>query len=370
MKPIKTRSENRRTLLLYNVGYAINVFFLAASFALTLFSDKFLPSIYRRDSTYISLRISSLVTGYTDSFQTVVKLYGFFGIHEITIIVRILQWLIFFFAFQAALKMLPKNQSTVIGSVITFFYFMLIPFYGAVLTKEVFMALCLLTYFAIVKFLIARQWLGCSQDRLGGVIPILLLTLTLGLFFRNYYLVIGLLFIIYYTLNKYLSKLFLRIILPILTLTIASTFDNIFSLTSRVLGFNIFNIRIITQQSLDIVANSTIHQNYLDGSLINNLLIYSQVWLQMFLPIRLINDSIYSLFTFFISTSILLLISLPFIFSKMYRSVHSTLLYAYLSASLIFEPDLGSFVRHSFVFLSVALLVWNDANTYSENIKG
>jgi hypothetical protein len=64
----------------------------------TVFSEKFLPVQFTRDSWYFQQRINSLVTGETDSFQVIVNFYQRFGITQSSAGLRLVQWFIFFFA--------------------------------------------------------------------------------------------------------------------------------------------------------------------------------------------------------------------------------------------------------------------------------
>ena len=318
--------------------------FSSISFLLTVFSDKFLPDQFLRDSLYLEQRINSNIIGYNDSFQVIANLYAKLGINQANIGLRIIEWIIFFLALIQVSSKLSNNTKNYFVFILTSVYLALIPFYGSLFTKEILVVVCINTY------LFLKKLFRNKYDLFLLISMICLIIITI----RKYYL-ITLIFMLFFSiigrrsfLTKSLSPLFL--------ISFLSTFDSRTNTLSGLAGIEIFQIRNITNDNLKILARSRILQSNISTNPIENIKTFGEVLVQVLFPFQLLTISFYSILTFFAVLVINFSLCGQFLFSE--RSsigLESIFLFAFFSTSLIFEPDLGSYVRHGFVYIPFAI---------------
>ncbi len=183
---------------------------------------------------------------------------------------------------------------------------------------------------------------------------LILMQLAIIILLRKYYLLtLGFMFF-YILINQRLFKL--RILFPVIIISFLATIDARTNILSRFTNIEIFQIRNITNDNLEIVARSRINQSTLSKNPIENLQTFTEVLQQVLLPFQLFSLSLYSLFT------ILMVIVISFALCSQYlimkeatNSPESIFLFAFFSTALIFEPDLGSYVRHGFVYILLTI---------------
>jgi len=335
--------------------YIVSVF----SFVLQLLSSYIVPTQFTRDSELYTKRIESAVTGYKDSYQIVVNYYKLLGITENNLVLKILGWLIFFLALTIALRIAKVEFLSISTFAISATYLLLIPFYASVLTKELFIGLFLLIYFLIKNKL----------PKLNNSLLLVLLSLVYALFLRNYYYITLLIFIFYQITSRIIKLRIVRALSPIIFLSIIATLESKFGVIRDFTGENIFNIRIQIQNRVRIEANSSIDQAISNSSLFHNINNYFQVWVQMVIPYKLVQFSVYSIITLIIVAYISYIFIFPFIMEREAIETGTIFLFAYFIVAMIFEPDLGSYVRHSFPFLALAARNSHHARPIKYNTK-
>ena len=312
----------------------------AISLLLTAFSDKFLPEQFLRDSIYFEQRINSNITGYTDSFQVIVNLYTNLGITQASIGLRVFEWLLFFIALlQCRAK--PKTSNTeILVFVLSSLYLALLPFYGSLFTKEFLVVIVVNIYFLM------KRLAGCKYD----IFLLVSMQLVIISSIRKYYVITLIFMIIFLVMRNWLIRY--RVFFPVILISFIATVDARTSILTRITGFEIFEIRNITNDGLRIVARSRIQQSNISTSPFENLETFGQVMVQVFFPIQLLSFSVYAFFTFFTVIAInYVLCSQYLIFKTKNLAPEACFLFAFFSTSLIFEPDLGSYVRHGFVYI-------------------
>lgn len=344
----KIRKSNESFSILFGVSALI-------SFIMTIFSESFVPEQFTRDSKYIQLRLETRTTGYTDSFQVMVNFYSKLGIDKPNILLRLIEWLIFYAILLLARKFYTEYRNTLGITFISCFYLVLIPFYGSLFTKEILMSIF------IGIFLVIRL----TSNRF----PFLMYAILISIFaisIRNYYFLTLLFFTLYRIINLKWSKSFFDWVFPIIFLSLFATLDSLTSLSAALTGRNIFNIRLDLQTGLRVNVNSLVEQSFLGNNYISNILVYLDVLMQFLVPWRIIDGNIYSIIVFLIVTCLVLLIVYPYLRRPDPPSYEALFLFSYFSVSLIFEPDLGSFVRHTFPFIPLVVIAtchrWNENN--------
>lgn len=322
--------------------------FSLVSFFLTVFSDTFLPEQFLRDSRYFEMRINSKITGYEDSFQSVITLYSIMGIQRASLGLKIAEWGIFFVALLISRKIsnIRKNSKAILF--FSIFYLLLLPFYGSLFTKEILIVL-LLTFYLILTIVIK------DKHKLLILLGFEILTV---LFLRKYYVITIAFTIFYFLIGRFRNRF--SILYPIILISIFSTLNNRTGVLTSISGVDVFQIRNITNEGLKIVARSRIEQNPPSGNFISNFLGIMHVVQQILVPYQLLNANAYSLFTFLtvLIVNFILMWSYLTNFRK-HPDPESCFLYAFFSTALIFEPDLGSYVRHGFIFALLAITTWN-----------
>jgi len=320
-------------------------FFLvsAISFVLTLFSSTLVPSQFTRDSELYANRIASAVTGYQDSYQVVATFYRFFGITQNNLTLKILEWLLFFFIITIAIRIRSVRYLTISTFFTSSIYLLLIPFYGSVLTKETFIGIFLIPYLLIKN----------AYPKSNSLFLLVLLMMIYAVSLRDYYFITLFIFIFYKITSGKIRSSMIRGLSPILLLGSLATLESQFAILRQFSQEDIFNIRMKIQMGLKFPANSKIVQERVDSSFFHNIENYSQIYLQMVFPYNLLQFSVYSIATFIIVVYISTSLTFAFIRARDFISAEVIFLFSYFVVALIFEPDLGSYVRHSFPFLAL-----------------
>ena len=339
----------------------LNLFFYiesVISLLLTTFSDRFLPEQFLRDSNYFEQRINSNITGYTDSFEFIVNLYTSLGITQATAGLRIIEWLLFFLALLQCRIRINATKTDFTVFLLSSVYLMLLPFYGSLFTKEIFIIIVINIY------LLCRKMINHKYI----LLLIIVMQLVIIVSIRQYYL-LTLSFMLFYLVMKERIYKF-RILFPLVLITILSTLDTRTSIFSKMSGIDIFEIRNITNSGLRIIARSQITQSSLSRSPLENLESFSEVMMQILFPIQLLTFSLYSLFTFLAVIAINYSLCSEYLIKRYEKlSPEAVFLFAFFSTSLIFEPDLGSYVRHGFVFIPIVISIRNSRKFDSSFLK-
>ena len=339
------------------IGYFPYVTATVFSLGFTIFGTRYIPAAFFRDSSYITDRINSSVTGLSDSFELTANLYRLVNLDQISTFGRIIQWLIFFACIQVAFSLCQYKLNRLGPAIVASVYLILIPFYGAVFTKELIIALGILIYLIAIKILMNRRGFQLINNTFSSIVPILILSMIFAFTIRRYYFITSLLIVFYFFLNRFRFSIVTRITIPVLLISVASTVEYYVNLGLSVLRIDIFNIRINILDQLRIPANSSIKQEPITGSIVDNLLNFSEVWFQFIFPLNLIKLDFYYLGVFTVSFVTFMMVVLPYVSKRTSVHAHSIFLYAYFTTALIFEPDLGSFTRHTFVLIPLLLLV-------------
>jgi hypothetical protein len=329
-----------------------------ASFLLTSFADSFLPEQFLRDSTYFEQRIKSNVTGYKDSFQVIVDIYSNLGITQASVSLRMLQWLVFFVALlQCRSRAKSFNRETAVF-ILSSFYLFLIPFYGSLFTKELLIVILLNAYFVLKKLLGPKY----------NLILLISLQLVIIILLRKYYLLtLGFMFV-FMIAKQRLYKF--RFLFPILLISLLATIDARTQILTRITSFEIFQIRNQTNEGLRIVARSRIDQSNLSINLFENLQTFAEVMAQVVFPFQILSFSLYSIFAFVAVLVIGYALCSQYLLAKESRDEPEAIfLFAFFSTALIFEPDLGSYVRHGFVYILLAISLLHKQSSKSVSGK-
>jgi hypothetical protein len=315
---------------------------------LTIFSEKFLPEQFLRDSAYFELRIDSKVSGYTDSFQTIANLYSTLGINRTTTELKIIEWGIFFVALLLSRSNAKVGKNSKQLLLLSTFYLMLLPFYGSLFTKEILIVL-LLTIYLILKKMLKNKY---------NLVLIIFFQFTIFVLLRQYYAITLGFTVFYFLIGKYKNR-FIGIY-PVIIIGIFSTLNSQTGVITALTGVNVFQIRNITNESLEIIARSKIEQNPPSGNLIYNLINTLHVTQQILFPYKLLGTDLYEFFTF-LTVLIVNFILLRNYFLQIEKSPtpEASFLFAFFSTAIIFEPDLGSYVRHGFVFALISMTLLN-----------
>lgn len=328
----------------YNFLYSLAII----SFVLTITSEKWLPERFLRDSAYYSGRIGSSVSGYGDSFDTVVRFYNAIGLASNPILIAIFQWFFCIMCLAILEFKFPSVFTKRVPFIYAIVYVLLIPIFCSTYTKE-------LLIMALVAILVS---LFTNQRWYLGLIFVLFLIV--GIFLRTYYLLI-LFCAVFFFIFIYKMKRYYIWGLPIVMSTVIVTLDIFTRIFSKGSAYGLASVRhILVTQSL-FYANSSIVPPVLSKSLFNNLWSYTNAFQQMIFPIKLFNFSIYSIVSllgpFFFSFFLLKVTS--FNLKRKFLGLYALkcLLLAFFTIALIFEPDLGSYTRHCFPYLLLYILV-------------
>ena len=316
------------------------------SLLLTVIAHDVLPEQYFRDSNYLNERSQSAVTGLKDPFEIIVRFYSVFKIINFPTILSLFQWLVFASLLLVARKI--NVRQSLVGDCISIFFLLLIPFYGSMLTKE-FLVSC---FFII---LLIFQYVAPMKD-VGRFFQYLVVLTIIGVSIRSYYfltILVAVLLHLGFLMIRKTSFFILVLIIPSL-----ATFDYKVGLFSKTTGADIFGVRMSVVNALPIKPRTTIFQDAYTVDLFSNIISYVKVLQQMFFPFSIATGSIYNLLT------IVPILGLTVIFWLILRKIRRAkklvpefcIYLAYLIVATIFEPDLGSFLRHSFPYLPILIV--------------
>ena len=345
-----------------SANYSLIYISALISFILTISATNWLPERFLRDSLYYQSRFLSGVSGREDSFNVVVRFYSALGLNTKPYLVGAFQWVLCSFALILIENRSPGCFHKKITTMYVIVYLFLIPVFCGVYTKEI----------LIILFMIFL--IRIADVKVTFTFQVFASLWIIGLTFRPYYFLIAIFTLLYSTILPRIR--YRKVIwgLPIIFASILTTFE---ALTSKILdltGRNILNVRTDLLVNSQIVANSQIHQAPLTTNFFNNFFVYARVFRQMVFPVDRLGFSLYSFISIFgaiyISVS-LLLSSNPKPNPKFRPSniLHS-LLAAYFTMALIFEPDLGSYTRHTFPYLLLIILLQTETMTnYSKQTE-
>jgi hypothetical protein len=319
------------------------------SLLLTLSARIYLPEQYFRDSNYINERINSSVSGHLDSFAVMTKFYSTMHLMNDSNILIIFQWMIFSLVLFFALKLCWTRNVAV--NFISIYYLLLIPFYGSMMTKEILVSLLILLTLILRNIYQRSTFVENIQ-----YIPLLIL---IALSIRNYYFLTLILFLSFRFMSHLLGEKIL-IIIPFIV-PIATTLIYALNFHYFVQARYIFEARMQVVDALRIRPRTTIAQGMYGENFFHNAVTYFDVMRQMFLPFSIASGSLYNVLTL---VPILIISSIAF---KLFRdswsqkklSQHAVLFFSYLTIATIFEPDLGSFLRHTFPYLPILILAFS-----------
>ena len=316
------------------------------SLILTINARQLLPERFLRDNNYINLRINTRISQWNDSFELLVSIYKFFNLasSENFLLVSVFGWVIGFCPYFLLYRMHKKFNLT--GSILFYTGILLLPFYYFGYTKE------LISSIVCLALVIAAPRLNTKLANI--FLP--LLFFTMGIIFRSYWMLLAAVFMALTLTGKYHQKLpnVLRIIaIPVCSIALI--------LICQIAGISEVNrARLIPQQTFSDVATSSLLPGVdLGGGFIIIAQNISQVFFGVVFPISIYKSiSIYSLFAIYLCTflsSILLLSN--------WKITKGATLYKYqyfpvsfMIVQLIFEPDLGSYVRHIVPFIPILLM--------------
>ncbi len=329
--------NKKRKILVYLAAFA--------SLIATTLSNKLLPEQYFRDSNFLRARSESGITGFGDSFEFVTKFYSAIGLNGNQYLLSIAQWILFAFAlFLSGRHNEITEKRTFVYQLL---YLSLIPFYGSVLTKELFVGIVIIAYLWL-----AANFSSNLKVRFTLVLAMMgLIALTI----RQYYFLTIIIFFSYLILIRNRSKV-IRVFALLSFVPLLASFEYRFALVRSFTGLDLFETRIRILAKLPIMPRTAIEQDYYQFNFFDNFLIYLQVIQQIFVPVQVLQLNVYSLGTFLmgISLGILMLMELWSNENKEFSPERYFLL-SYLTTATIFEPDLGSFVRHTFPILPLLI---------------
>lgn len=320
-----------------------------ASLPLTVFSQDWLPSQFLRDNSYYGSRLNASTTGYDDSFEIVTKFYQITGLQNQVVLLAFFQWLIATLCIFALKRKIPhlfdSKKSLIIGCI----YFLLLPFYFGMYTKEIIITSSIFIYIALSKF---------NQNEKKSILYFLACFLPLGLL-RPYMFLILMMSIATFSWAWRFGK-YQLFVLPILLSSIVLTFEAWTGLVLKSTGVNLLSLRYQMVSLSPYVANSTIEPSIFSGSFIGNSIDLARVLLEILLPFSFASISIYSTFGIILSISTIYILS-----TTSYAKANDGLciqflkgfLLSYLAVALVFEPDVGSFLRHTVPYLIVILII-------------
>lgn len=345
-----------------NVWSVIYALVCLLSLVVTSFSSSFLPERFLRDSVYISQRIQSSISNWDDSFETLKDIYVLFGVNSLTLTLKIFQWTLCFIAFQLSMVVANLRFGTKQVAAISVFYFGLIPFFGAVLSKEV-IAVLLINFLLLA--VLTLQKTGLKFDTLQVTYFLVVFCLGMAVAVRPYYFLTGLIFLGMSLIKKRLlgeRASWIRVaLIPVLSASLIVYIDYQISFLRNTIGYPLYQARNRINEGLALVANSKIEQSINPDSLSDLILEFINIFRQFLLPFDLFTSGIYGYAAASVSLISVLALLYPSASRKLRQHPVGIFFLAYFTVALLFEPDLGSFVRHTFVYcLFLPLLSINE----------
>jgi|694.fasta_scaffold53573_6 hypothetical protein len=316
------------------------------SLFLTINARQLLPERFLRDNNYINLRINTRISYWNDSFELTVSIYKFFNLasSENSFLVSLFSWVIGFCPYFLLYRMHKKFNLT--GSILLYTGILLLPFYYFGYTKE------LISSIVCLVLVIAAPRLNTNLANI--FLP--LLFLIVGIIFRSYWILISAVFIALTLTGKYHRRLpnVLRIIgIPVCSIALV--------LICQIAGISEVNrARLNPQQTFSDVATNSL----LPGvDLANGFTIIAQNIFQVFFGV-VFPISVYKIISFYSFFAIFLCAYLSsIVLLSNWEINRGATLYKYhyfpvsfMIVQLIFEPDLGSYVRHIVPFIPILLM--------------
>lgn len=334
-----------KSTLSIRVIIALYAFCFCMAFFAIYFSQMFYSEKYFFDANHIS-RLAELPYALQlfSPFENTSLVYHFFGLNNVVFFQKISLLLFFIYLLITARDVICALIFTVLFSPCMI--------YLSIPTKEIIVGL----------FFVALVFFQNSSNRLFvGVISVFLFSY--ALLFRNYYCIIGLIFITRY-LIAFLNELFEKKIILILGSLV--TFFVFLVFKHQVLGIldrlvNIRNHLSLFRMGSDSAMSAFVNHDYTNYTTINFLMNYIVSAFHMLFP-----------WVFYLNFKSLVLFILNLVtFNLCYLQLRSSsfkqraLAWLFLShffTSVIFEPDLGSYIRHQSVFMFVIIfpLIDND----------
>jgi hypothetical protein len=349
--PVLSNSNNifSRNWLRINVTFAL---------MLSLLADFFVPEQFLRDSKYYDQLISSSVTGYTGPINLIENTYSFIGVNTSGLFLRIFSTIIFIFNIYLISRFMQLKFSKIPQYMIVSASFLLIPFYGSGYSKELIVVIA-----NIIIILILNKY------KYFEYLYIPILSTSIGLTLRPYYLLTLLFFIIIYQIFKYFRSLLTRILILHLLFSTLITLEYKFKIVLTSTGYDLLNIRLNAQSVLGIAARSNIEHSAYNGNFFHNMTSFTQITESMIFPYNEFTLSPYIIFASGINTMVwvILLKCLTVQFSKTKNMTYhiAIFLLSFTLTAEIFEVDAGSFVRHFFPYLAFgAIIIGLDRNRH------
>jgi hypothetical protein len=320
------------------------------SVMLTINARKFLPERFLRDNNYIDMRIDTRITFWNDSFDLPVNIYKFFllGSGEEHLLVSLFGWLVGFLPYYLIYRM--HKTFNLLCSILFYTGILLLPFYYFGYTKEI------ISSFICLSLVIAAQYLNNKSAN----IFLTLVFLITGSIFRTYWILLAAVFLALTLTGKYHLKL--PDIVRIVAIPISSIVLVIICQLANITEVN--RARLIPQQSFsDVATNSLLPGVDLGGGFLILVQNIFSVFTGLVFPIVIYkNISLYSIFAIFVCT---LLSGTTLMTNSKQRSKQFSNHYHYFPVSLliiqlIFEPDLGSYVRHVAPFIPLLVMQLSD----------
>jgi hypothetical protein len=321
----------------------------AVSLLMSLTAQRWLPERFLRDSSLVNERVFGSVSGYTDTFSIVAELYDFLAIFLNSNFLAFFQWSICIVPLLLISKIAIQPYSDFKTRIIAGVYILLIPFYVSSYSKEIIVILG-------VNFVLLFFWKFKNEKYRVIIFAFTLIILSA---LRPYYILTLFLTLVFVGILWRINWKWLPVALVISATTIF-TFESITKLIDSISKVNILNLRFEVQNRTPVQVNSSIYAEIYGSSFLKNLFINIKVLKSIIFPFEFNEISLYIIGATAI-TWILIYALLTqtwtyrweFLSTRLLRSF----LFCYLLVALIFEPDVGSFNRHSFAWLPLVILL-------------
>jgi len=329
------------------------------SLFLSLTAQRWLPEQFHRDSLWLHERLIGSVTGYSDSFSILSDLYGFLSISLNPTLLSILQWGIAVLPLILISRIVDEVFDDVKSTLIAGLYLMLIPVYLSSYSKEFPVVLS-------INLILLSFWKFKGEAH--RVLSFLSIVLTLTII-RPYYFLTVLCTLIFAGIVWRIQRKWVPITLLLAT-TIISTFEAITKIGMSLSGLNILNLRFNVVNNSPIRANSSVFAEVYSSSFFENLWINIKVMFSIIIPFDLSQINSYNVVATFITWLMIFSYYSQFTSNRnesLSLRVLTSFLLSYLLVALIFEPDVGSFNRHSFVWLPLIVLLSSTRRSFTRN---
>jgi hypothetical protein len=319
------------------------------SLFMSLTAQRWLPEQFLRDSSYVNERLNSSITGYTDSFSTITELYSLLTTSLNSTLLTIIQWSISVLPLILVSRIVMNPYRNFKSALIAGLYLFLIPVYLSSYSKEFIIVLSV--NLALVLF-----WKFDNEKTRAYLFLVVLLSITIV---RQYYFLTTLLTLMLVGI-LWRIKIDWHPILIVITATFVFTFEAFTRIIVSITGIDILNLRFNVVNNSPIRANSTIYPEVYSTSFFENLWSLIKAVHSVVIPFELSQINFYTIFATFV-TWLFLYTFISEMMSSQNESpsvrVMSSFLFSFYVVALIFEPDVGSFNRHSFPWLPLILLL-------------